>query len=144
MTTLAGFDLVIEINSQVIENAIANTPFGGTTLSPPVEVVVGNTTNGMDAILLDPIAFSLSVGTNGISISIPFDETTVYYNGQAVGPLKGTLQLSGTIDQVTTTSTNNLFDIGLILPVAGVSIDWDPGSYTQNSLGTLSSSDRAS
>ena len=78
MTVLAGFDLVIEINSDVIESAIANTPFGGTTLTPPTEVVLGDTTNGADAILLDPVTFSLDVGTNGISVSIPFDETTVY------------------------------------------------------------------
>lgn len=144
MTILAGFDLVLEINSKVIEDAIASTPFGGTTLSPPAEVVVGDTTNGIDAILLDPVTFSLGAGTNGISISIPFDETTVYYNGQAVGPVKGVLQLNGTIDQFETESTNKLFDIGLLLPPTGVSIDWDSGSYTQNALGTLSSSDRAS
>jgi hypothetical protein len=146
MSVLAGFDLVIELNSKIIENAIAATPFGSSTLSPPTEIVVGDKTNGVDATLLDPITFSLEVGSNGVTISIPFDETTVYFNGQTVAPLKGTLVLNGTISDFIKDSTNQLFDIGLFVSPADVSINWDPtpGSYTQNALGALSSSDRMS
>jgi hypothetical protein len=94
--------------------------------------------------LLDPIAFSLEVGTNGISISIPFDETAVFFKGQVISPLKGILEIDGTIDQFQKDMTNHLFDIGLIVPPAGVSIKWDTGTSTQNALGALSSADRAS
>lgn len=145
MSILAGFDLVIELNTKIIENAIATASFGGTSLSPPTEIVVGDKNNGIDAILLDPVTFTLEVGTDGIKVSIPFDETTVYYNGRTVSPLKGVLQLNGTLSDFATDTSNTIFDIGLLVPPSGVSIIWDStsGSYTQNALSTLSSSDRS-
>jgi hypothetical protein len=94
--------------------------------------------------LLDPITFSLEVGTNGISISIPFDETAVFLNGRVISPLKGILEIEGMIEQFMKDTTNQLFDIGLIVPPKGISIKWDTGTSTQNTLGALSTADMAS
>lgn len=144
MSILAGFDLVIELNRNIIVDRIRQTSINGYVLDPPTELVLGDTHDGADAIILDPITVSLVVGSNGMVITIPFDETTFYHKGTVIGPTKGNLVINGTIDEISVDPSTNLNDIGLIVPISGVSLNWDTSSsYTQQSLANLSSSDRS-
>jgi|tagenome__1003787_1003787.scaffolds.fasta_scaffold20988132_3 hypothetical protein len=140
MSILSGFDVVIELARGIIVDKIRQVSIGGNNLDPPTEITLGDKTVGADVIILNDIQVTLSVGSNGIEITIPFDETTIYYNGHPIRPLKGTLTISGTIDEVPASGTTS--DIGLTVPGNGVSLTWDTGSYTQTTLSALSTGDR--
>ncbi len=144
MSILAGFDAVVELGVGIIENKLRAVSIGGNPLDPPTEIQVGDTTQGADLIILDPIGISLSVGTNGVTISVPFEDSTVYFGGQAVHPLKGVLTIVGEIDQVQADPndpTSTLQDIGLI--VRAVSVSWDAGASTQNALSALTAEQKS-
>ncbi|TAM82483.1 MAG: hypothetical protein EPN47_07415 [Acidobacteria bacterium] len=144
MSILAGFDAVIELSRGILLDQIRQISIGGNALDAPTEIQFGDTSLGADVIILDPIQVTLTPGTNQITITIAFDDSTVYYKAQTIRPLKGMLTLSGTIDVVVVDSSSNLNDIGLVLPASGVLLAWDSGAYTQAALGQLSLSDRAS
>lgn len=144
MSILAGFDAVIELGHGILVDQIRQMSIGGNLLDPPTEVQFGDTSLGADVIILDPVGVSLAPGTNQIALAIPFDDTTVYFNGQAIRPLKGVLTIKGTIDVIVVDATSNLNDIGLIFPSSGVVLAWDSGAYTQNALGQLNANNRAS
>jgi hypothetical protein len=144
MSILSGFDAVVELGVGIIEEKLRAISIGGNPLDAPTEILVGDTNQGADLIILDPIGIALSVGTNGITISVSFDDSTVYFEGNAVRPLKGALTIKGEIDQVPANpndSTSTLQDIGLI--VRSVSVAWDSGSSTQGALAGLSSDERS-
>jgi hypothetical protein len=147
LSILGGFDAVIELGVNVIAEKLRSVSVGGSSLNPPTELSFGDTTNGADFLILDAIDVSLVVGESGIVAKVPFDESTIYYNGHTVRPLKGVITITGRIAAGfvnPTDFTSTLCDLFLVLPGgnAVVQVSWDTGAATQNALGSLSSTDR--
>jgi hypothetical protein len=143
MSILSGFDVVIELNRSILVDKIRAISIGGSQLDPPTEISLGNTSSGADVIILEPIQVALTVGSNAVTITIPFDDSTIYFQNQAIRPLKGTLTIAGAFEEIVVNATTDLEDIGLVVGGNGVSLQWDTGSYTQNALSVLSASDRS-
>lgn len=149
MSILAGFDAVIELGVDIIADKLRNVSIGGILLDPPTEIQLGDTTNGADILILDPIAIALTVGTDGITATVPFQDSTIYYNGQTVRPLKGAFTITGIIGPEGVASsdpTSTLNDLFLHVPPpvsGGVDLKWDSGAQTQSALGGLNPTDRA-
>lgn len=149
MSILAGFDAVIELGVDIIADKLRHVSIGGILLDPPTEIQVGDTTNGADILILDPIAIALTVGTDEITATVHFEDSTIYFNGQTVRPLKGIFTIAGTIGPALVASsdpTSTLNDLFLHVPTpvnGGVALQWDSGTLTQSALGGLNSSDKA-
>ncbi len=101
MSVLAGFDMVVELSRQSLEELIAAATLGGQSLSAPTEVVLNEGPIALDLLVLEPVALTLSPADESwATITVPFEDSSLMFDNQTLNPAKGTLVITGTFKAV--------------------------------------------
>jgi hypothetical protein len=104
MSTMAGFDVVVEVSKQTALRLIqANLNLGGVALAPPfsLEVPVGIGPDSYAAVIVTGMSLDL-VGDQGVNLVLNFQNTSIISKSPALAItlLDGTVTFSATLELV--------------------------------------------
>jgi hypothetical protein len=129
MSLMAGFDIVIEVSRATLLNLIkANLQLQGVPLAPPFQIdipIVDAGQAGTANLIVTDVKLSLNGGTDTVTVTLVFEDTTISIGAQTISALDGTIDIRASV-QIVPTGGAHQQSIGVNFGQATAPVNFSP------------------